>query len=422
MDIEISRSEFIEALAATQDLIAPVVAGHGRRVAVFASLISEALAYTEEEHERLILAAKLHDIGCFPLSIKEKTDLHTFDVLSPQKHCAVGYVLLSKCSIFNEITRTILHHHDHWDKTQGIDIHDNPIPTDAYIIHLADRIDILIKDKRNILKIKNDMIRTIAELSGSLFSPKVVNAFKDIAIQDSFWLQGVHHEHCERIHSQNNEVLLANHLFELIDILTIIIDFKSRFTATHSSGVTATAMELGALVGYNDSLHLMIAGSLHDIGKLIIPNEILEKAGPLDTEERSLMYSHPVYTHDILSQIKGLHDVANTASFNQEKLNGGEYPFKPTSKQYDTPARIVAISDVFTSLTEDRPYRTGLQKGKALKILIKMAEDLDIAPDLFDVVRANYDYLNHARAVAQEEASINYAQFWNQAAKIMNEI
>ncbi|BFR48524.1 HD domain-containing protein [Nitratidesulfovibrio sp. HK-II] len=422
MDIRISRTEMIRTLAATQDLVCPVVAGHGRRVAIFSSLIAESLGYSQAERERLVLAAELHDIGCFTLSINEIVDLHAFDVLSPEKHCAVGFILLSQSDMFKDINRTVLHHHVRWDATQGYDQDGNSIPLDAYIIHLADRIDISITDKRQILYLKDKIIKTIASLAGTLFSPRVVRAFDDASARDSFWLHGIHYEHSNKTIHEADEMLSAKQIVELTDILTLAIDYKSRFTSTHSSGVSASAVALGKLAGFDDSFHLQMAGQLHDIGKLIVPNEILEKNGPLTDEERAIIETHPFYTFSMLNHSSGLKDIARTASLHQEKLNGTGYPFRPAPEEYDIPARILAISDIFTALTEDRPYRSGLGEADVLKIMRKMAENLHLDPEIFTLVESNFQELNAVRKAAQLDAGVRYEDFWRETSAVMEYI
>ncbi len=419
MEIQIDRAELIQTLAATQDLVAPVVAGHGKRVAVFSSLIAEAMGYAQTELEQLMLTAELHDIGCFALSINEKEDLHSFDVVAPEKHCAVGFILLSQCSLFRDIARTVLHHHARWDATQGKDTKGRPIPMDAYIIHLADRVDILISTKYNVLEIKDRITAAIHEEEGTLFAPEVVRAFDQASARDSFWLQGVHHEYSTRRLPTTAGPLDTQQLFEMVDLLTLAIDYKSRFTSTHSSGVAATAVEMGTLAGYRDTLQLMLAGKLHDLGKLIVPNEIIDKVGPLDENERAIMESHPFYTRTILSHTKGLKEVARIASMHQEKINGEGYPYRPVPEEYDLPARIVAMSDVFTALTEERPYRGAMDMEHALKIMSRMTEELHLDPDLFDILVAHQEQLDQARRKAQEEAEERYRTFWEQTDKVL---
>ena len=98
----------------------------------------------------------------------------------------------------------------------------------------------------------------------------------------------------------------------IAELFRNIIDFRSRFTSTHSSGVAASASMLAKIFGLTDAeIGLMeVAGNLHDLGKLAIPNSILDKPGSLTKEEMSLMKSHTYYTYLVINSIGGLKQIA----------------------------------------------------------------------------------------------------------------
>ena len=140
-----------------------------------------------------------------------------------------------------------------------------------------------------------------------------------------------------------------------------IIDLKSPFTATHSTGVSACADALSELMERADErLKIRIAGNLHDLGKLVIPNSILEKGTGLSIEEYQIIKSHSYYSYTIMNSIADLGDVAEWGRFHHEKIDGSGYPFHHSGDRLPTQARIIAVSDVFTALAEDRPYRKGM--------------------------------------------------------------
>ncbi|MFV0421701.1 HD-GYP domain-containing protein [Oleidesulfovibrio sp.] len=420
--INATHTELMNVLLGAQDLIAPVVAGHGKRVAMFSCMIAEIMGYSAPQLERLEKAAKLHDIGCFALSIDEKEDLHRFDVLSPAKHCAVGYLLLSQSSLFGELAEIVLHHHANWNESKGKDKQGNLIPEEAYIIHIADRIDILINDKYNILQQSDDIAKSIINRQDNLFHPKVVSAFKEVAYLESFWLRGVHPANAHLSSAEDAITLTREELLDFTRMLTLAIDYKSRFTATHSSGVAATSAAMGKLAGLKNSLALSIAGYLHDLGKLIVPNEILEKKGPLDKTERAIMNSHPFYTYVLLNEAKGLAEIALIAGMHQEKINGEGYPFHPSPNDFPLASRILAVCDVFTALAEDRPYRQGLSKDQVLDIMRDMVRDQHLAPDCFAYLESNYHTFDSIRIAAQEKAQDEYCGFWNKTEEVIQRI
>lgn len=155
-----------------------------------------------------------------------------------------------------------------------------------------------------------------------------------------------------------------------------IIDAKSPYTFKHSSGVASFAVEIAREFGLNavEQTRLARAGLLHDIGKLGVSNTILDKPGKLTPEERAEIEKHPLFTWEILSRVTAFRDFAWMSALHHEKLDGSGYPWKLTAESLDTPARILAVADIYDALTADRPYRAGMSREKALRIL---GEDRD---------------------------------------------
>ena len=117
-----------------------------------------------------------------------------------------------------------------------------------------------------------------------------------------------------------------------------------------------------------------IAGLLHDLGKLHTPDNILEKLGPLNDTERSIMNQHSYETYEILRHIEGLGEVARWAVFHHEGINGADYPFHPKERDLSTEAKIIAIADVFQALVQDRPYREEMDLDKVFDILNELSD------------------------------------------------
>ena len=217
---------------------------------------------------------------------------------------------------------------------------------------------------------------------------------------------------------------LTNRLsINLSDICTIaklfrnIIDFRSRYTATHSSGVAECAACLSRYFGFTATEIEMveIAGNFHDIGKLVIPNSILNKKGRLTKKEIALIKQHPYHTFTILNTIGGLQDIAEWAAFHHEKLDGSGYPFHHLKKKISTQARIIAIADMFTAMAEDRPYRKGLKKKDLISQIQKEADvgrfDRQIVSHLFE----NYDDILESvyrkQSISQQYYDNKFAQY-----------
>ncbi len=152
-----------------------------------------------------------------------------------------------------------------------------------------------------------------------------------------------------------------------------IVDAKSPFTYRHSTNVSRWARALGAGFFTDETklTRLSRAGLLHDIGKLGVSNTILDKAGPLVDEERSLMQAHPVHTWEILRRVNVFADFAKLASLHHEKLDGSGYPWQVPAEGLDLQARILVVADIFEAMTADRPYRAGMPVAAALALLEK---------------------------------------------------
>jgi HD-GYP domain-containing protein (c-di-GMP phosphodiesterase class II) len=203
---------------------------------------------------------------------------------------------------------------------------------------------------------------------------------------------------------------------QLVDFSRLIcrlIDFKSEFTAAHSSGVAAVAVELSKLNNFSpaDRRLIEIAAFLHDVGKLAIPSEILEKQDKLTKDEQFIMRSHVYYTYQMLEPFDVLKPLSDWASFHQERLNGTGYPFGLNAADLPVGSRIMAVADVFTALTEDRPYRKGLDTKGAMTVLQSMVDKGELDNHLIDMVFKHWNKLNRIRKSAQQEAINEYNLF-----------
>jgi HD-GYP domain-containing protein (c-di-GMP phosphodiesterase class II) len=153
---------------------------------------------------------------------------------------------------------------------------------------------------------------------------------------------------------------------------------------------------------------MLIAGYLHDLGKIAVPSEILEKPSKLDIEEFNVMRSHTYYTYRVLNKIKALQTITEWAAFHHERLDGTGYPFRLKGNELSLGARIMAVADVFTASSEDRPYRSGMEKEKVINILKSMAKNNALCPNVTDVILRNFDAINSSRIVAQEKSQKDY--------------
>ena len=401
-------SAVIMGLSSALDLVSHEVIDHHRQVAHIAARLCDAMDFGPEEKANLVIASLLHDSGA--VSMHERMELLQFDTKNPHKHAEVGYQLLKGFEPFKTAAQFVRHHHVSFNDESGA--RRKPALLGCHVIHLADRVSVLINKDANVLSQVKGIRHHIRSESGRMFHPDVVDAFMGIASKEVFWLDSVYHDpNTLSIDSGSaiwNIELNQKTLHELTNLFRMIIDFRSPSTAAHSASVAAIFEELGRLVGFSERecRMLRMAGNLHDLGKLSVPVEILDKNGPLTDDEVFLVRSHSFHTYRILDMIGGLDTVNHWASYHHESLDGVGYPFRLASRDLPLGSRVVAVADVFTAITEDRAYRKGMDRKVALNLLKDMAKGGKLDPYIVSLVERNYKDMNDTRSVANE-AGVN---------------
>ena len=150
------------------------------------------------------------------------------------------------------------------------------------------------------------------------------------------------------------------------------LDLRDKETEGHTQRVTKRTEKLAQAMGVSGEalVHLRRGALLHDIGKLGIPDEILNKPGPLNHEEWDLMREHPEYARKMLSQIEFLHPALTIPYHHHENWDGSGYPQGLKGKQIPLEARIFAVIDVWDALTSNRPYRGAWSEEKAIQYIL----------------------------------------------------
>lgn len=411
IDNKVPLFELVLSLSKAVDLISPTIAEHQIKVAYIAYIIGKETGLKKKDLDDIVMAGALHDIGAF--SLNDKMNALLFEVKNPHQHAEMGYHLLKKFKPFARVAEMVRYHHVPWDNGGGEKFKDNPVPAGSHILHLSDRIAVSIKADENILGQRDRVIGIVKKNSGLKFKPELVDVFLSIGKKESFWLHLSSLTLNSSLASQikiesielDNKVLLS-----LAKLFSHIIDFRNPFTATHSSGVAAVAEELYRLIGMSpmECARIKIAGYLHDLGKLAVPPEILQKVGDLDQNELNIIRAHTFYTYNVLKNINGLNDIIEWAACHHERMDGGGYPFCFDSGRLTTGARIMTIADIFTALMEDRPYRKGLSEIDALQIIKDMADNNKLDAIITSILSGNISGINAIRIKAQKEADSEY--------------
>jgi HD-GYP domain-containing protein (c-di-GMP phosphodiesterase class II) len=220
------------------------------------------------------------------------------------------------------------------------------------------------------------------------------------------------------IRLDSEELKLKEDLFGLTRIFGI---FRSHFTSTHTSGVAACAVALAELAGFSESQcrQMMVAGFIHDLGKLAVPAEILEKSSALSSEEFDIIRTHAYHTDHIFRSIRGFDTIRKWGALHHERLDGNGYPYHLTDKDLPLGSRIMSVADVFVALTEDRPYRKGMVREDALRLIERMVRRAALDGSIAALLESHFDEINAVRIAAQDQAAEEYRQFVRQAGELM---
>ncbi|MFW5677403.1 MAG: HD domain-containing phosphohydrolase, partial [Acetivibrio ethanolgignens] len=243
----------------------------------------------------------------------------------------------------------------------------------------------------------HQMINWVREQKDCLFTEECIELWTQSI--DYEYLKKCSRENCNKAYSELNSAkeidAPVSVLRDMAGLFAQITDYKSHFTWRHSIGIAEKAEIMGKYYGLEDATCscLYIAGALHDIGKLMIPENILEKPGKLTKEEYSEIQNHAVGTYHMLSNIGGLEDITRWAALHHEKLDGSGYPFGLKGNQLGKMERLMACLDIYQALREERPYKKGFSHKVAIDILKEMGAnnqlDMEIIKDIDNCMDSN---------------------------------
>ena len=172
---------------------------------------------------------------------------------------------------------------------------------------------------------------------------------------------------------------------EIIESFAKVIDMKDSYTQGHSSRVAKYTAMLAKELGYNEDTveqYYNIA-LMHDIGKVSIPDQVLNKPGKLTDEEFDTIKSHTVRGADVLGSISLMPDIIVGAESHHERPDGKGYPKGLKGEEIPRVAQIIAVADTFDAMYSDRPYRDRMNYDKAIDI-IRNASGIQLTPDVVD--------------------------------------
>jgi len=297
-----------------------------------------------------------------------------------QLRCDRGAGIVRKIGMSEDTALAVRSLDEHWDGSGYPErLTGTAIPALARVMAMAQHLDVFARERGT-----EQAMQVLRERSGRWFDPEMVRAADALERRGALWMQ------CLPVAAQTTaqaEVSVrsavldlapaqhartsANHIDLICEAFAEVVDAKSHFTFSHSVGVTDVAAAIGRAMGIRPERGQLLhrAALLHDLGKLRVPNSILDKPGKLDEAEWAVMREHPALTAAILRRVRQFDELASIAGAHHEKLDGTGYPDRLLAQDLSLEARILAVADIYGALIEDRPYRSGMSEEQALGII-----------------------------------------------------
>lgn len=436
----VATSRLLAALSTALDLTEGQLPGHALRTAYIAMHVADRLGLPADERATLFYASFLKDAGCSSnaaavsrifggddIDIKRRQgtvgrsvlDYAAFTIRSlpsaeplpvrlrrlihvglhgrrerqavEQLRCERGASIARKAG-FSAAVGTAIHDvHEHWDgRGQPRGVARDGIDAGARVIAAAAGLDLFVS-----VRGRTEAMGVLTTRRGTWYDPDVVDALLELATRgllDDLDAPDLIGRTMDLEPEQRVDVAGDADVDRLAGAFADIVDAKSPFTGAHSQRVGDVAERIARRLGLPESTIVDVrrAGLLHDLGKLGVPNIILDKPARLEPSEFEVIQRHPELTLRILEPVPAFARVAELAACHHERLDGRGYFRGLTAPELSIGARIVAVADVFEALTADRPYRAAMPTEAAVAILREEAGE-HLAADVVETLVAILD-------------------------------
>ncbi|MGD0796917.1 MAG: HD domain-containing phosphohydrolase [Acidobacteriaceae bacterium] len=288
--------------------------------------------------------------------------------------CDRGAQIMRKLDLGERAAEAVRCLDEHWDGSGYPDgLSGRQVPRLARILAIAQHLDVFSTGKS-----PHVAIEVLQERSGRWFDPELVEVTTSLHRRGALWSRCLPSDDARETQRAAVDLEPGTHLYldrrqidQICEAFADVVDAKSPYTFRHSLGVTDAAVGIARRLKLTSARVDFVrrAALLHDIGKLSVSNSILDKPSQLNPAEWQAMREHPVQTRRILERVSAFQELAVVAGEHHEKLDGTGYPNGLNAAQLSLESRIIAVADIYSALSEDRPYRSGLGLEKIVAIM-----------------------------------------------------
>lgn len=354
---------------------------HGSRVGYLVAKMLEAKGASQKEVLEAYMLGLLHDVGAY--KTEEIDKMIQFETESVFDHSIYGYLILELSEIMEGNADAILYHHTPWEQLKHVNSAKKEL---ANLIFLADRVEIHIRSREKYIS------KEILEKCHN-FSKESIEAF--LEADEKYDLQK---RLIDGSFINDTEKYLywaefsEEELKKWIRMAAFLIDFRSESTVTHTITMVSASIAIAKQMGLTkQQLDEIYTGAyIHDLGKIAVPLEVLEKPGRLTPDEMEVMKTHILLTGNI---IRGhvSDTVYKIAMRHHEKMDGNGYPYGIKKDEMSTEEKIVAVADIYSALSGKRSYKDSFSKEKIVSIMQQMVENGQIDKDVVMVLIEHYE-------------------------------
>ena len=396
-----SKRSVAKVLANAMNLLDEKYPMHHEQTAYLAYRMAAELGYDENDRKEIIWDSLMYDVG---LVILPDGKDYSFRELS-----VAGLNIVGDVKQIQFVRRMFLAGLVFFEGDPAYEILSKEARF-AEIIDLSRKVSKLLKYSDAALNQVEDICESISSMAGNGLHSWVVECFLRVAKTEYIWMDLLHQPEVVLTYIPDGMDISIDETIELARFMSRVIDFRSSYTAAHSVGVAVSAVRLAEIMGMSaDECKMMaIAGYLHDIGKLKVPKDILEKGEKLTDEEFNIVKEYAYYTYLFLKDIPGFEQIGSWAALHHEKLNGYGYPFGLKMGEIPMGAQILGVADIFSAVAEVRAYRQSMAKEGVMKTLADSIEKGALSGYIVELMLTNFDDIFSKRDEEVRKESARY--------------